>query len=109
MEPSARWRGLASLVLTVTAAWLNRAQLAYLRGLALNASGTLYFADVFSHHIARSTPMGPSVGGGGMGNRAIPGRGPATSEQLYRPQGVAVDRTRGNLYIARLRELDGDA
>jgi hypothetical protein len=77
----------------------TRAQLAYPRGFALNASGTLYFADVFSHHARKINPDGTIGRWRGNGQPGYSGRGPATSA-LYCPQGVAVDPTMGNLYIA---------
>jgi uncharacterized protein (TIGR03437 family) len=80
------------------------AQLYLPYGIAVDAAGNLYIADTGDNRVrkvsngvittvAGSGPTGLHNGGYGGDN------GPATSAQLYDPQGVAVD-TAGNLYIA---------
>jgi sugar lactone lactonase YvrE len=78
------------------------AQLGFPLGVAVDAAGNLYVADVPSH-IRRVTPDGviSTVAGNGTGGFSGDG-GPATSAQLYVPSSVAVDAA-GNLYIADQR------
>ena len=95
-----------------TAARLNGPQ-----GLAFDAAGNLYVADLGNHRIrmvtpggiistiAGSGPTGFSGGGGYAGDG-----GNALSARLNRPQGLAMDAV-GNLYIAdnynrRVRKID---
>jgi sugar lactone lactonase YvrE len=80
-------------------------------GLALDAAGNLYIADDGHHRIRKVNANGIITTVAGTGAQGFSGDGgPATSAQLYRPSGVAVDRA-GNLYIAdmlnrRIRKVD---
>jgi sugar lactone lactonase YvrE len=67
-------------------------------GIAIDSSGNLYIADVYSSRIRKFFPGGiiTTVAGGGS---SLGDNGPATQAQLNGPQGVAVDAS-GNLYIA---------
>lgn len=77
------------------------AQLHYPRGLALDAVGALYVADVSNSRIRKINPDGTIRTVAGNGKPGFSGDGgPATEAQLYYPQGVAIDSTTGNLYIA---------
>ncbi len=80
-------------------------------GLALDASGNLYFADQINHRIRRVTPGGTidTVAGTGVGGFSGDG-GPARSAALNFPVAVALDAL-GNLYITdlfnlRIRKVD---
>ena len=86
-----------------TAAQLNRAV-----GVALDAAGNLYIADVWNHRIRKVDAAGviSTVAGGGSGGDG----GPATEARLFFPRDVALDGA-GNLYIAdegnnRIRKVD---
>jgi len=69
-------------------------------GVALDASGNLYFSDIATGRIRKvtaGTGLISTVAGGGTN---YPGDGgPATAAALLQPQGVAVDAN-GNLYFA---------
>ena len=80
------------------------AQLKAPAGVAVDASGNLYIADLSDHRIRKvsasgiiTTVAGNGVTGYGFGPWGD--CGPATSASLAGPRGVAVD-ARGNLYIA---------
>jgi uncharacterized protein (TIGR03437 family) len=77
------------------AAWFNRPF-----GLALDAAGNLYVADMGNNVIRRIAADGTvaTVAGNSVQGYAGDG-GPATSANLNGPEGVAVDAT-GTLYIA---------
>jgi uncharacterized protein (TIGR03437 family) len=82
------------------------AQLDLPSGIAVNAAGDLYIADLNNQRIRKvSNGVITTVAGNGAwgyGNGGFSGdRGPATTAQLYNPDGVAVDSA-GNLYIADL-------
>ena len=87
------------------------AQLGLLRGVAVDGSGNLYIADARNHRVRKVDATGAINTVAGTGERRYGGDGgPATSAQLGRPQGVAVDSS-GNLYIAanynrRVRRVD---
>jgi len=78
------------------------AQLHHPNGLAMDAAGNVYIADIINSRIRKVTPGGviSTVAGSGTGGFSGDG-GPATSAQLARPYGVALDAA-GNLYIADL-------
>ena len=78
-----------------TAAQLN---LPY--GLAVDAGGNLYIADLDNNRVRRVSPSGlidTYVGRGGQGSSGD--GGPATSAQLLSPRNVLVDPA-GNLYVS---------
>ena len=67
-------------------------------GLAVDAAGNLYIADDGHHRIRKVNPSGIITTVAGTGAQGFSGDGgAATSAQLWRPSGVAVDRA-GNLY-----------
>jgi uncharacterized protein (TIGR03437 family) len=76
------------------------ASLNYPQGLALDASGNLYFADLNNNIIRKVTSSGLINTIAGNGIQGVSGDGgPATSASLFFPQDVAFDGA-GNLYIA---------
>jgi uncharacterized protein (TIGR03437 family) len=77
-----------------TSAQLNEAF-----GIAFDSDGNLYIADQINNRI-REVSNGVITTVAGNGTLGYSGDGgPATSAELYRPQGVAVDAA-GNVYIA---------
>ncbi len=80
-------------------------------GLAVDAAGNLYIADDGHHRIRKVDAKGIITTVAGTGNQGFSGDGGlATSAQLFRPSGVAVDGA-GNVYIAdtnnrRIRKVD---
>src|SRR5215469_5779138 len=80
-------------------------------GLAVDSAGNLYIADDGHHRIRKVDTKGIITTVAGTGTQGYSGDGgAATSAQLYRPSGVAVDGA-GNLYIAdtnnrRIRKVD---
>jgi sugar lactone lactonase YvrE len=77
-----------------TSARLNTPQ-----GVAVDSTGTLYFADTGNHRVRKvSGGIITTVAGTGSAGSSGDG-GPATSARLSGPRGVAVD-SGGNLYIA---------
>ena len=69
-------------------------------GLALDASGDLYIADVYNNRVRMVTPDGIINTLAGSGATGLSGDGgPATSAQLHYPWSVAVDQE-GNVYVA---------
>ena len=89
-----------------------RARLKYPQGMALDAAGNLYFADIGNHRIRKvdasgimRTIAGTGAAYGGFGGDG----GPALQAMLFSPRGMAADKA-GNLYIAdignhRIRRL----
>jgi hypothetical protein len=76
------------------------AQLSYPTGVAVDAAGDLYVADVNNQRIRKVSAAGIITTLAGNGTYGYSGDGGvATSAQLNYPNGVAVDAT-GNLYIA---------
>jgi sugar lactone lactonase YvrE len=76
------------------------AQFRFPGGLALDAAGNLFIADINNHCIRKVTPGGviSTVAGNGKAGYSGDG-GPATSAQLSNPSGIVVDST-NNLFIA---------
>jgi sugar lactone lactonase YvrE len=75
------------------------AQLWYPQGVAVDSAGNLYIADTLDNRI-REVSNGVITTVAGGGTCCFSGdNGPATSAQLYNPEGVAVDSA-GNVYIA---------
>jgi hypothetical protein len=69
-------------------------------GIALDPSGNLYIATNTQEVIEKVTPSGTlSIFAGVVGVSGTPTSGPATSSDLYSPQGVATDSA-GNVYFA---------
>ena len=69
-------------------------------GLATDSAGNLYIADSADEVIRKVAVGGTITTVAGTGTAGFNGNGtPATSFELYSPQGVAVDSA-GNLYIA---------
>jgi uncharacterized protein (TIGR03437 family) len=76
------------------------AQLNLPYSVAVDSFGNLYIADTYNHRIRKvSNGVVVTVAGGGS---SLGDNGPATSAQLYDPNGVATDPA-GNLYIADSR------
>jgi sugar lactone lactonase YvrE len=76
------------------------AQLMGPTGVALDSAGNLFIADYGDNRIRMVTPGGVISTVAGNGTTGFSGDGgPATSAQLYHPEGVAVDSA-GNLLIA---------
>jgi hypothetical protein len=69
-------------------------------GLLVDGGGNLYVSDTGNHRIRKVSPAGviTTIAGTGSGGFSGDG-GPATSAQLFSPQGLALDG-RGNLYVA---------
>jgi sugar lactone lactonase YvrE len=79
-------------------------------GVVVDRAGNLFISDPFNARVRMVSSRGIITTVAGNGTRGISGDGgPATSAQLYAPQGVAVDEA-GNLFIAdsgngRLRKV----
>jgi uncharacterized protein YjiK len=89
----------------------NQARLDGPGGLALDASGNLYIADLYNYRIRKMDTNGIITTVAGNGTQGYGGDGgPATQAILNYPEGVALDKS-GNLYIAdganhRIRKVD---
>jgi RHS repeat-associated protein len=87
------------------------ASLYYAMGVALDAAGNLYIADMYNHRIRKVDTNGIITTVAGNGVRSYGGDGgPAVDAQLNTPYRVAVDAA-GSLYIAdtynnRVRKVD---
>ena len=89
------------------------AQLSYVQGIGLDATGNLLIADLYADRIRRvdaTTGVITTIGGGGGHGYAGDG-GLATAAELAGPWDVAADPA-GNIYIAdggnqRIRRIDG--
>ncbi|HEX2808918.1 MAG TPA: DUF6777 domain-containing protein, partial [Kineosporiaceae bacterium] len=78
----------------------TQACLEYPMGLAVDAAGNLYIADVANNRVRRVAPDGTITTIAGNGTSGFCGDGgPATQACLYAPLGPLVDAA-GNLYIA---------
>jgi uncharacterized protein (TIGR03437 family) len=76
------------------------AQLMSPAGIAVDASGNVYVADLDTNSVRRISPNGNITTYAGNGAAGYSGdRGPATAAQLNTPDGLALDPA-GNLYIA---------
>ncbi len=78
----------------------TNASLGYPSGVAVDASGNLFFADLDNNYIRKVDTNGIITTVAGNGDSDYYGdNGPATNASLYCPIGVAVDAS-GNLFIA---------
>lgn len=85
----------------------DQAELRYVHGLAVDASGNVYIADTGNYRIRKVAPGGTIAAPTGVittfAGNGTPGYsgdgGLATNAELYSPAGLAVDSA-GNLYIA---------
>jgi uncharacterized protein (TIGR03437 family) len=75
------------------------AQLGYLLGVAVDSAGNLYIADTSNNRIRKVSNGVIATVAGSRAPFFGGDNGPATSAQLWYPQGVAVDSA-GNVYIA---------
>ena len=90
----------------------SSSQLVQTRSVAVDGTGHVYIADIWSHSIRRVDAFTGTISTfAGTGNRGYSGDGgPANEAQLSEPEAVAVDSA-GNLYIAdsanqRIRRVD---
>ncbi len=78
------------------------AQLWLPAGVAVDATGNVYFTDYANHRVRKISPSGVITAFAGNGALGSSGDGgPATSASMNSPIGIAVDAT-GNVYIADL-------
>jgi sugar lactone lactonase YvrE len=79
----------------------TRKHLNHPTSVAVDQNGNLYIADHDNHRIRKVTPDGAihTVAGAGHGPSARPEATQASSQDVYFPEGIAVDRA-DNLYIA---------
>ncbi|MYV56939.1 hypothetical protein GT042_31405, partial [Streptomyces sp. SID3212] len=82
-------------------------------GMVVDSTGTLYFSDRDNHRVRKITTDGKISNVAGTGVAGFGGdNGPATSAQLNKPRGIAMDSS-GTLYIAdclnnRIRKVTAD-
>jgi sugar lactone lactonase YvrE len=74
-------------------------------GVAVDAQGDVYIADSDNSDVEKVTPSGTLSVLVGNGNPGFPTPGPASSSELFGPQGIAVDSS-GNLYIADIQATE---
>ena len=67
-------------------------------GIAVDASGNVYIADIWNYRIRKVNTSGIISTFAGGGSSGLGDGGPATSAQLNQPYGIAVDAS-GNVYI----------
>ncbi len=82
------------------------------QGLVIDMLGNLYVADSVDHRVRRIDPAGFIANYAGTGKAGFSGDGPAKTNQLNEPRGLAVDAA-GTLYIAdasnhRIRRVSPD-
>lgn len=81
----------------------NNSALEDAQGIAVDASGNVYFSETSKHRIGRISPAGTIQYIAGVGRAGFSGDGgPATQAELHSPYGLALDAA-GNLYIADLQ------
>ncbi len=89
------------------------AQLDFVNGLAVDAAGNVYMADMNQARVRRVDPSGMITTVVGTGIRGWSGDGgPATEARIATPAGIAVD-SEGNLFVTeywvgRIRKVDPD-
>lgn len=78
----------------------DKARIGRAQGLAVDASGNVYFADSYQHRVRRFLPGGRITTVAGTGEAGYGGDGgPASAARLRSPTGVTADPN-GSLYIA---------
>lgn len=89
----------------------SAAELYWPDGIAADRNGNLYVAELVGHRVRQIDPNGRISTVAGRGKRGFEGDGgPAVAAKLFRPQGVAVDKS-GAVFVAdsgnhRVRRID---